>query len=396
MKNLITKIKELSDSYFEEIRDIRNHIHKNPELSFQEYKTADFIERQLKSLGLNNIERVSNTGVTCLINGKKPGKVIALRADIDALPIQEENNVAYKSEVPGVMHACGHDVHTSSLLGAIKILQELKEHFEGTVKVIFQPGEEKVPGGASLLIKEGILENPKPERILGQHVMPLIPSGKVGFRPGMYMASADEIYMTIKGKGGHAAMPENLTDPITIAAQVISSLQQVISRKSNPRIPSVLSFGKIIGEGATNVIPNEVKIEGTFRTFDEEWRARAHDIIRNIAEKTSEAFDGVCDIEIRKGYPYLTNNEEYTLSCMDAARDYLGKENVIDLDIWMAAEDFAFYSHHVDACFYRLGTRNESEGITSGVHTPTFDIDQDSLKIGMGLMAWLAIHELNS
>lgn len=385
----------MSEDYFGEILETRRHLHQNPELSFQEFETAGFIETQLKTIGIRDFRRIADTGITFTIQGNNPGKTVALRADIDALPIHETNETSYRSQNAGVMHACGHDVHTSCLLGAIRILDQLKEEFNGTVKVIFQPGEEKIPGGASLLIKEGVLKSPKPDKILGQHVMPLIPVGKVGFRPGMYMASADEIYLTVQGKGGHAAMPENLVDPIAISSQVISSLQQVVSRKSNPRIPSVLSFGKIIGEGATNVIPDEVYIEGTFRTFDEEWRNRAHDIIRNIAAETAKAFGGECKVDIKKGYPFLINEEKYTQQNIESARKYLGEENVIDLDIWMAAEDFAYYSHEVDACFYRLGTRNESKGIVSGVHTSTFDIDEDALKIGMGLMAWLTMEELN-
>lgn len=392
---LIDRIKQLSEDYFGEILETRRHLHQNPELSFQEFETAGFIETQLKTIGIRDFRRIADTGITFTIQGNNPGKTVALRADIDALPIHETNETSYRSQNAGVMHACGHDVHTSCLLGAIRILDQLKEEFNGTVKVIFQPGEEKIPGGASLLIKEGVLKSPKPDKILGQHVMPLIPVGKVGFRPGMYMASADEIYLTVQGKGGHAAMPENLVDPIAISSQVISSLQQVVSRKSNPRIPSVLSFGKIIGEGATNVIPDEVYIEGTFRTFDEEWRNRAHDIIRNIAAETAKAFGGECKVDIKKGYPFLINEEKYTQQNIESARKYLGEENVIDLDIWMAAEDFAYYSHEVDACFYRLGTRNESKGIVSGVHTSTFDIDEDALKIGMGLMAWLTMEELN-
>lgn len=392
---LIERIKELSEKYYQDVVNIRHHLHQYPELSFQEHKTAKYIEQQLDLMGIKSYSRIGNTGLTFCLEGKNPGKVYALRADIDALPIHEANEVPYKSKNEGVMHACGHDVHTSSLLGAVKILNELKNEFNGTIKVIFQPGEEKLPGGASILIKEGILQDPKPERILGQHVMPLIPVGKVGFRPGMYMASADEIYITIKGKGGHAAMPEKLIDPITISSQVISAMQQVVSRKSNPRIPSVLSFGKIIGEGATNVIPDEVIIEGTFRTFDEEWRAQAHEIIKSIAIHTTLALGGECEIDVRKGYPYLSNHEEFTRKNIESAKKYLGEENVVDLDLWLAGEDFAFYSHEVDACFYRLGTRNETKGITSGVHTTTFDIDEEALKIGMGLMAWLALEELS-
>lgn len=397
MSDLISKIKSLSEKYYEPILDIRKHLHANPELSFQEHETAKFIEEQLQKIGIKTFERKADTGITFMLEGREDnGKVIALRADIDALPIIEANDVSYKSKKEGVMHACGHDVHTSSLLGAIMILNEMKDQFKGKVKIIFQPGEERLPGGASLLIKEGILENPKPDRILGQHVMPFIDSGKVGFRKEMYMASADEIYFTVKGKGGHAAMPEDLIDPVLITSHIIVALQQIISRRSSPKIPSVLSFGDVHANGATNVIPGEVKVKGTFRTYDEEWRTKAHTLMTEMAEGIAKAMGATCDFDVHKGYPHLKNHPEYTQFNIDKSKEYLGEENVEEIDLWLAGEDFAFYSHHVDACFYRLGTRNEAKGITSGVHTPTFDIDEPSLKIGMGLMAWLTMSELNS
>jgi amidohydrolase len=285
-------------------------------------------------------------------------------------------------------------VHTSSLLGTARILSELRDGFEGTVKLIFQPGEELIPGGASLMIKAGVLQNPAPSNILGQHVMPSIPAGKVGFREGMYMASADEIYVTVKGKGGHAAMPEKNIDPVLIAAHLIVALQQIISRNCDPKIPSVLSFGKVIANGATNVIPDEVKIEGTFRTLNEVWRKEAHQKMKKMAEAIAEGMGGSCEFKILNGYPFLKNEPKLTSRMKEAAQKFLGKENVLDLDLWMAAEDFAYYTQQIDACFYRLGVRNEAKGIISGVHTPTFDIDESSLETGSGLMAWLAVSEL--
>ena len=391
------KIKTLAKAYREEVIQTRRHLHANPELSFQEYKTAAFVKERLMEIGVTQIESKADTGWAALIEGRNPQKqVLALRADMDALPIIEANEVSYKSKNPGVMHACGHDAHTASLLGAAKILHELKDEFEGTIKLIFQPGEEVAPGGASLMIRDNVLENPRPAGIIGQHVMPLIPVGKVGFRPGIYMASADEIYITVKGKGGHGAMPETLIDPVLIASHLIIALQQVVSRAASPKIPSVLSFGRVEALGATNVIPNEVKIQGTFRTLDEPWRAKAHQKMLQIAHGIVEGMGGELDFEIRKGYPFLKNEPEMTARAKQAAQDYLGEENVLDLDIWMAAEDFAFYSQVVDGCFYRLGTRNEAKGITSGVHTPTFDIDEDALEIGAGLMAWLAVSELTN
>lgn len=395
MSSLLKKIQELAEQQAHANIAARRHLHSHPELSFHEFETQVYVEKQLHELGIPT-QRIANTGVIAMIEGKNPQKkVVALRADMDALPIQETNDVPYKSQNPGVMHACGHDVHTSSLLGTARILQSVKEEFEGTIKLLFQPAEEKAPGGASIMIQEGALQNPSPAGILGQHVATNIPAGKVGFREGMYMASADELYLTVKGKGGHGAMPDQCIDPILIASHIIIAMQQIISRNKNPRLPSVLSFGKFIAEGATNVIPNEVKIEGTFRAMDEEWRADGLAKMKKLAEGIAESMGGSCDFFVLKGYPFLKNNPELTRRMKDAAIAYMGADNVIDLDIWMAAEDFAFYTHHVDACFYRLGTRNDDKGIVNGVHTPNFNIDEKALHVGPGLMAWLAIQELS-
>jgi amidohydrolase len=390
------KIKQLAKDYMAEVVANRRYLHTNPELSFQEYNTAKFVAQKLKDIGLSPQEGIANTGVVAIIEGRNPSsKVIGLRADMDALPIFEKNDVPYKSQNEGIMHACGHDAHTSSLLGTAKILQQLREDFEGTVKLVFQPAEEKAPGGASIMIKEGVLENPSLTSMLGQHVAPNIPVGKIGFREGMYMASTDEIYMTIKGKGGHGAMPDQLIDPVLIASHLIVSLQQIISRNRKPANPSVLSFGRFIADGVTNVIPNEVTIQGTFRCMDEEWREDGLRRMKKMAEGITEAMGGVCEFEIVKGYPFLKNHPELTRRIKAEATKFMGQENVIDLDLWMAGEDFAFYSQVVDSCFYRLGTRNEARGIISGVHTPTFDIDEAALEIGPGLMSWLAIRELS-
>lgn len=394
--HLIDSIKNLSVNYFDETQAIRRHLHAHPELSYKEYNTAKFVASKLAEYGLKPTEGIAETGVVALIEGKNPSsKIIALRADMDALPILETNDVSYKSTVPGVMHACGHDVHTSSLLTASRILFELREQFEGTIKLIFQPGEEKNPGGASLMIRDGVLENPKPANIIGQHVMPLIPVGKIGFREGMYMASCDELYLTVIGKGGHGAAPELAVDPIVIASHIIIALQQIISRNASPKQPTVLTFGNIEGKGATNIIPNEVKIAGTFRAMNEEWRESALKKIKKMAESIAEGMGGKCEVEISRGYPYLENNPELTQRIKSAAAQYVGEENVIDIDITMGAEDFSYYSQVIPASFYRLGTRNEAKGITSYVHTPTFDIDEDALKIAPGLMAWMAVQELS-
>lgn len=390
------KIQELAGSIFNDVVANRRHLHSHPELSFHEVETSAFVAKKLDEMGLQ-YQRMADNGLVALIKGEKPSdKVVALRADMDALPILEANDVPYRSQNTGVMHACGHDAHTSSLLGTAKILTGITDQFGGTIKLIFQPAEEKLPGGANLMIQEGVLENPKPQAVIGQHVMPLIDAGKVGFRPGKYMASADEIYVTVRGKGGHAAQPQQNIDPVLITAHILTALQQVVSRFADPKTPSVLSFGKVIANGATNVIPNEVYLEGTFRTMDEKWRAEAHIKMKKLAEGIAESMGGSCDFNIMKGYPFLVNEEKLTAATRASAEEYLGKENVLDLDIWMAAEDFAYYSQVADSCFYRLGTRNESRGITSSVHTPTFDVEEDAFKISTGLMAYLAVKQLGN
>jgi amidohydrolase len=394
--NLLERIKSLSEQYNGEVVEFRRYLHANPELSYQEFNTAKYVGEQLKKFGLSPKEGIATTGLIVEIAGKNPAKkMIALRADMDALPIHETNDVPYKSKTEGVMHACGHDVHTSSLLGTARILHQVRDEFEGTVRIIFQPGEEKTPGGASYMIRDGVLKNPQPSGIIGQHVFPLLPVGKIGFREGMYMASCDELYLKVIGKGGHGAAPELAIDPIVIASHIIIALQQVISRNASPRQPTVLTFGKISGEGATNIIPNEVNIAGTFRAMNEEWRESALQKIKKMAESIADGMGGKCEVEISRGYPYLKNDPQLTQRIRRAAESFVGKENVVDIDITLGAEDFAYYSQVIPASFYRLGTRNEKKGITSYVHTPTFDIDEDALKIGPGLMAWMAINELS-
>lgn len=388
------RIQELAKSYFQDTVNNRRFLHENPELSFEEYNTSAFVKKILTDLNIP-FESMANTGVVALIKGEIPSdKVLALRADMDALPITEVEGRSYGSKNIGVMHACGHDVHTSSLLGVAKILNDLKSEIGGTIKLIFQPGEERLPGGASLMIKEGVLQNPEPQGIVGQHVMPLIEAGKVGFRSGKYMASCDELFMTVKGKGGHGAHPHQNIDPIAITAQIITAMQQIVSRNADPRTPSVLSWGKIVGNGATNVIPDEVYLEGTFRTFDEAWRAEAHEKMVKMAVGIAESMGAICDFEVRKGYPFLINEAKITAAAQSYAVDYLGAENVVELDLWPAAEDFSYYSQETNACFYRLGTGNKAKGITSGVHTPTFDIEETALETSIGLMSYIAVRYL--
>ncbi len=383
------KIKELAATYKAEFVAVRHHLHAHPELSYQEFETSAFVQDKLTALNIP-FEVKAATGVVGLIKGRNPeSKITALRADMDALPIMEENEVAYKSTRPGIMHACGHDVHTTCLLGAAKILNETKDYWEGTVKLIFQPGEEKNPGGASLLIKEGVLENPRPQNIFALHVHPGLPVGKLSYRGGMVMASADEIYISIKGKGGHAAAPHLTVDTILIASHLIISLQQIISRNNNPFNPSVLSITSVQGGNTTNVIPSEVKLMGTFRAMNEEWRFKAHELIKKQTIELVQAMGAEALIHIDVGYPFVLNNEALNAAARQKGEEYLGAENVETTELRMGAEDFGYYSHQVPGCFFRLGAGNTAKGIVSNVHTPTFNIDEDAIEIGMGMMAWL-------
>jgi len=384
------KIQELAKLYSEEFINIRHHIHANPELSYKEFETSKFVQQKLQGWNIP-FEVKATTGVVGLIKGKNPDKkIIALRADMDALPITEENDVPYKSAHEGIMHACGHDVHTTCLLGAAKILNELKAEWEGTVKLIFQPGEEKNPGGASLMIKDGVLENPRPEKIFALHVHPGMEVGKLSFRGGMIMASADELYITIKAKGGHAASPHLTADTILIASHLIISLQQIVSRNNNPFNPSVLSITSFNGGNTTNVIPSEVKLMGTFRAMNEEWRFKAHELIKKQTHELVKAMGAEADILVDVGYPFVLNDQALNTASRKKAEDYLGAENVSETELRMGAEDFAYYSQQMPACFFRLGAGNKAKGITSGVHTPTFNIDEGAIEVGMGMMAWLA------
>lgn len=389
MKQLIaTNAQELEP----ELIAIRRHLHRHPELSFQEYTTSAYIQSVLSQWGIKFSSGWVKTGIVGTIEGRNPNsRCIGLRADIDALPIQEENQVSYQSCNPGVMHACGHDVHTTCLLGALKLLHDTRDQWEGQIKFLFQPGEEKLPGGASLMIAEGVLKNPAPQAIIGLHVLPQMECGFFGLKSGMFMASADEIYITVKGKGGHAALPQSLIDPILISAHLITALQQVVSRNASPIIPSVLSFGKIIGTGATNVIPDEVKLEGTFRTFNEDWRSQAHERIQSICHSICESFGGSCEVNILKGYPFLVNDHSISDQVQKCLSDLFGQDKILPLETRMTAEDFAYYSQIVPACFFRMGTGNSAKGISSGIHTSTFDVDEKCLIHGSMAMAMAAI-----
>jgi hippurate hydrolase len=389
---MLEKIKQLAKNYAEEFVEVRHHLHSHPELSFEEYNTSAFIQDKLKMWGIP-FQVMAKTGVVGLIKGKNPGsKIIALRADMDALPILEENNISYKSKNDGVMHACGHDVHTTCLLGAAKILNETKENWEGTIKLIFQPGEEKNPGGASLLIKEGVLQNPAPEKIFALHVHPGMEVGQFSFRGGMVMASADEIYITVKCKGGHAAAPQFTADSILVASQLVVSLQQIVSRNNNPFNPSVLSITAFNGGNTTNVIPSEVKLMGTFRAMNEDWRFKAHELIIKQTNELVTAMGAEADIKIDVGYPFVYNDVALSEETKKIAIEFAGDENVFETELRMGAEDFAYYSHEVPGCFFRLGAGNKEKGITSNVHTPTFNVDESAIEHGIGMMAWIAIN----
>jgi hippurate hydrolase len=387
---LDNSIQELLDHQLQEFISIREHIHANPELSFEEHNTSKFISEKLTAYGVEHQTGIAGTGIVGMIKGNKPdSKVIALRADMDALPIQEQNAISYKSKNDGVMHACGHDVHSTCLIGAAKLLQETNDQWDGTIKLIFQPGEEKHPGGASLLIKEGVLENPKPQAIFGLHVYPNLPYGTLGFKGGQYMASCDEIHITVKGKGGHAALPHQTIDPIVIASQIILNLQTIISRRhNNVNSPSVLSFGKIQGGTVGNVIPNEVQLAGTLRCMDEEWRKEAWKLIKNQTKQIAQSMGGDVEINIPEGYPSLTNDIETTQRARTIMENALGIENIKTLNRRMTGEDFSFYTQEIPGCFFRLGTSHQGD-FEYPVHNSNFNIYQDA--IGIGIRAFYEI-----
>ena len=387
------KIKKIVDASFKKILSWRNHLHANPELSFQEVNTSAFVASNLKELGIPYQHGIAGTGLVALIKGRNPEKhCIALRADLDALQIHEENDVPYKSKNNGVMHACGHDVHTTCLLGAAIVLNQLKNEFEGTIKLIFQPGEECLPGGASMMINEGVLENPKVDKILALHVYPSMDVGKVGFKPGLYMAACDELYLTVKGKGGHAALPNTYNNPVMLISKLLPVLESYIESLSDLTSPIVLAFGKLEAEGSTNVIPEFAKATGTLRTMDEHWRTIIHKKLKVFVSEFLTSNNAQGQLEIIKGYPCLNNNKILTANCINSAKKYLGSENVELLDIRMTAEDFSFFSQKIPACFFRLGVRNEDIGIVYEVHHPKFDIDENAIKFGTGLMAYISMN----
>ncbi len=373
---------------------LRRHLHAHPELSFEEHETMAFVAQQLAAWGIEHDTHVTGTGIVAHVRGTEPqSRLVALRADLDALPIQELNDVPYASTRPGVMHACGHDVHTTSLLGAVQLLHATRGRWKGTVRCIFQPGEERIPGGAKGMVEAGVLANPAPAHILGQHVYPQLPEGHVGVRGGAYMASADEIHLTVHGKGGHAALPHLCKDAVLATSAIVVAAQQLVSRNCPAGVPSVLSFGRVEALGATNILPESVAVQGTFRSLDEDWRWEGHRLLTELVHRTAEAHGCRADLEIRVGYPHVHNDVRLAAAFKSAAVTYLGAERVHDLDIRMTGEDFSYFANEVPGCFYRLGTASsnpESPLGKHGLHTPHFDVDEQALKVGAGLMAFAA------
>lgn len=387
--DLIKEIKSLSAKYSKRISELRRTIHKNPELSYYEFETTKLIESKLRSLKINKVQRISETGVIGLISGKK-GKCVALRADIDALPIQERTGLPFSSKNTGIMHACGHDSHSAMLYGAALILNDLKKELKGSVKLIFQPAEEKNPGGASVLIKNGVLNNPKVDAIFGQHILPGKPAGMVGFYPGVMMASQDELYITIKGKSGHGAKPQTTIDPIVAASEFILALQTIVSRNTDPYDPIVITIGKISGGTVNNVIPDEVQLAGTIRTLNSKLRKSSIKLIEKKLKGICVASGTSYKLEISPGYPELNNSEKETAFANRAAVEFFGRNNIFKGERFMFAEDFAYYLKKVRGSFYWIGAGNTTE-----LHTSTLNLDEKTLPKGAGFLAYLAIRYLN-
>jgi len=384
----------LTDTLKEEIRSIRRQLHQYPELSFQEYRSSELIRETLDRWEIDYTFPHVNTGIVAHLKGIRPGKRIALRTDMDALPIAEQTKLPYASVNSGVMHACGHDMHMASMLGTIRILSQLKHEIEGEILCLFQPGEEKIPGGAKLMLEEGIFEDRLPHMIIAQHILPEMNAGHVGFRPGIYMAANDEIFITVKGKGGHAALRQHIKDPILMASQILLSLQEQIMQRAPVDSPTVLSFGKVLANGATNVIPDEVSLEGTFRTMNEVWRKEAHGLMEKIASDIAAAAGGSVEFEVRHGYPLLHNHEQITHESKKLAIRLLGKDKVEDMDIRMTAEDFAWFTQSIPGMMYRLGVGDPGSQQPFSLHSPLLRINESALHTGISLMSYLAIELL--
>ncbi len=387
------KIKQLSESVYEYVCNTYKHLHAHPELSFHEVETSTFIQKELSAMNIPFKAGIAQTGILGILKGQNPDKkTIALRADMDALPVDEAADIPYKSQASHVMHACGHDAHVASLLGTAKILSELRNEFEGTILFVFQPGEERHPGGARLMLQEGIFDQYKPELILAAHVSIDYPVGTVAFRSGEIMASADEIHLTIKGKGGHGALPLAFNDTVLASAQILVALQQISARLCSPFSPMVLSFGKFIADGQTNVIPNEVKLSGTLRCFNEAWRAEAKKHIERIAAETALAYGCTCDVVCEDGYPVVKNDKTVTEEAIRYAQEFVGTDRVGELEVRMTGEDFGFFTQQYPCSFYRFGVKGNRQ--TGNLHSATFQIDLEAFRTSAGVMAWLAWRNL--
>ncbi len=392
-ESVFSVIEQMSADLFETVRSIREHLHRHPELSFEEHRTAAFIRARLKEWGIP-FDEIAGTGTVAYVHGRRTDRFVALRADIDALPIEEQNEVPYRSENPGVMHACGHDVHTALLLGAASILHRLASSLPYSVKLIFQPAEEKSPGGASLLIREGILDGV--EVIYGQHVAPDLEVGQVGFRPGPFMASTDELHLRIRGRGGHAAIPHETVNPIRVAAHLISAIDTRLGFEVSPFEPVVLNFGKFCGGHAVNVVPDEVELLGTLRTFNEPLRRRIKEWLRNEVPQWVAFWGATAEVKVIDGYPPLINDPSATQQVRSVIETLPGVRETVDIAPRMTAEDFAFYVQHVPGCFFRLGVKDPAWPRIRQVHTPTFDIHPEALQIGMQTIAAAAFAILPS
>lgn len=374
------------ESIFPEVKSHREHLHAHPELSFQEFETMAYVSQALQNLGIPHDVEVGGTGVVGYIESPHSDQWIGLRADLDALPIQEQNDVAYRSQIDGVMHACGHDVHTSILLGTAAVLMQMREELPVSVKLIFQPGEEVSPGGANYIIDAGVMDNPKLEAMIALHVYPEMEVGNVGIKSGLMMASSDEIRIEIHGKGGHGALPEKCINPIAMAAEIISKTPGLLKEFKPEEVPTVLSYGYVEGLGAVNVIPSTCILKGTFRTMNEEWRKQFFELYEGFLRNIEKEFGGSIQLHRVKGYPFLENDPTLTAMVEKRLKDQLGEERVHAIPIRMTAEDFAFYATHVPICFFRLGVGDPSKSINYSVHHPQFDVHSDALKVGISSM----------
>jgi len=371
---------------YPKIKGYREHLHQHPELSYKEFETMAFVSERLSELGIPHETKVGGTGVVGIIRNDlhpKEAICVALRADLDALPIHEENEVSYRSLRPGVMHACGHDFHTAALLGVAEILMSIKDELPHPIKLIFQPGEEQNPGGATLMIADGVLENPKVSHLFALHVFPDLPCGQLGLKGGHYMASCDEIHLTINGIGGHGAVPAKCVNPLSIAAEIILSTEEVLTIEKPHDVPQVISFGRMEAFGSTNIIPSSAILKGTFRTMDEAWRKKAHGLMAENFEKLAAKYGGTIDIDISIGYPFLHNDEGVTKKAKECLETFFGNQNVLELPMRMTSEDFSFYSQIAPVCFYRIGVADPTKEINYGVHHPKFDVEPTALIIAM-------------